>query len=607
MLFISHKTEDKAIANEMLRRTLEHGYSVKQIFLDSDPGSGIEAGASWERKIYESLKHTRAMIVLCSPNWLKSQWCFVELGYAKAMAIEVFPIIIEKCDVGSTLNTTQAIDLTTKEGACLIGAARDTALNRLWTALEEQHLGPKDNLPWPPPGEPDNCPFPGLMYFDEKHAPVFFGREQERDTVIKQLKAMRSCGVPRLLMIVGGSGSGKSSLLRAGVLPWLRHPTEQRDWLVLPTLRYGETPNDDVTLHARLAEVIADRYPQNHPRRPDWKELRDKFEADDVERAARDFVDATVDLCQAQRQDGSQRATASDQAPTTLLVIDQFEELLTAAARPSMQKFLRFLRTLLSRSNGRFLVIGTMRSDYLDTYEQHAESLKPPFLELYRLPPFPWERVTEVIVKPAGRVDVTFTEELITRLKGDAPNCDALPLLAFTLEKLFRQCASDDVIELREYEQLGGMTGAITQAVTHILPHDLAKKTEQDLRLSFVMHLAQVNERDEFVRRPARWSQIPDAAKPLLEQFVRERLLHRSGEAGELIEVSHEALFRSWDQLTKWLNESSRILLWRRDVEHDRKFRSRFLARPDPITTRCSPQVASRTRRRTFSRRNAVD
>lgn len=112
MLFISHKTEDKDIAREVLRRVLERGYSDKQIFLDSDPGSGIEAGAAWERKIYDSLKHSRAMIVLCSPNWLKSQWCFVELGYAKAMAISVFPIVIEKCDVGSTLSATQAIDLT---------------------------------------------------------------------------------------------------------------------------------------------------------------------------------------------------------------------------------------------------------------------------------------------------------------------------------------------------------------------------------------------------------------------------------------------------------------------------------------------------------------
>ena len=562
MLFISHKTEDKEIANEVLRRALEHGYSDKQIFLDSDPGSGIEAGAQWESRIYESLKHTRAMIVLCSPNWLKSQWCYVEIGYAKAMAISVFPIVIEPCEVGSALSATQAVDLTRATDA----AARDAAFDRLWTALDVQHLGPKDNLPWPPPGETDNCPFPGLMCFAEKHAPVFFGREQERDAVIQQLQKMRSSGMPRLLMIVGGSGSGKSSLLRAGVLPWLKHPTERNDWLVLPTLRFGEIPNDDVTLLARLAEVIAESYPLNHPQRPAWKDLRDKFESDDIERAARDFVDAALDLCHLRRTTAS--ATAS--TPTLLLAIDQFEELLTAATRPSAQKFLRFLGTLLSRSNDRLLVIGTMRSDYLDTWEQHAESLKPPFLELYRLPLFPWERVTDVITRPAERVDVTFSDELITRLKGDAPNSDALPQLAFTLEKLFRQCAGDKLVALREYEQLGGINGAITQAVTRILPRDMPKEIAQAVRLSFVKHLAQVNENDEFVRRTARWSDLPHAAKPLLEQFVRERLLHRSGGNGEQIEVSHEAIFRSWDRLTKWLNESRQILRWRRDIDHDR-------------------------------------
>ena len=573
MLFVSHKTEDKAIANEILRRFLERGYSDKQIFLDSDPGSGIEAGTAWERKIYESLKHTRAMIVLCSPNWLKSQWCFVELGYAKAMAISVFPIVIEKCDVGSTLSATQAIDLTTG----MDSASRNSSFDRLWAALEEQHLGPKDNLPWPPPGEKDNCPFPGLMYFDEKDAPVFYGREQERDTVIKQLKEMRKSGVPRLLMIVGGSGSGKSSLLRAGVLPRLRHPTEQHDWLVLPTLRYGETPNDDVTLLARLAEVIADRYPQNYPRRPDWKELRDRFEADDVEQATRDFVDATVDLCQARRQDESHRTGTSDQAPTTLLVIDQFEELLTGVARPSAQKFLRFLRNLLLRSNGRLLVIGTMRSDYLDTYEHHAESLKPPFLELYRLPPFMWDRVTEVIVKPAERVDVTFSEELITRLKGDAPNSDALPLLAFTLEKLFRKSRPKNVIVLDDYLPFekrdrpgGGMTEAISQAVSRILPRNMPKETEHALRLSFVRYLAQVNDKDEIVRLTAHWSDIPHIAHPVLKKFVTERLLVKYEREGQVyVEVAHEALFRGWDTLKDWLRTSADILRWRRDVGRD--------------------------------------
>ena len=78
-----------------------------------------------------------------------------------------------------------------------------------------------------------------------------------------------------------------------------------------------------------------------------------------------------------------------------MLPIDQFEELLTAAARPSAGQFLRFLKTLLSRNNGRLLVVGTLRSDYLDVYEQHVHALQTPYFHTYRLPPFPWERVAE--------------------------------------------------------------------------------------------------------------------------------------------------------------------------------------------------------------------
>lgn len=100
------------------------------------------------------------------------------------------------------------------------------------------------------------------------------------------------------------------------MLPWLKHSNEQRNWLVLPTLRYGETPNDDVTLLARLAEVIADSWPPNHTQRPAWKDLRDKFESDDVERAARDFVDATLDFCHALGTNVKPTARPTHSAPT---------------------------------------------------------------------------------------------------------------------------------------------------------------------------------------------------------------------------------------------------------------------------------------------------
>lgn len=543
MLFISHRSTDKEAALDIRRRAIERGYADRQLFLDSDPASGIAAGANWEHVIYERLKDCRALIVVCSPRLSESKWCFAELVVAKTLGKLVFPVVVEECSVESTLGERQAV-FPYREG--------DAAFARLWKSLEEHGLGPFDSRVWPPLDkdgrQSDPCPYPGLMAFSERFAPVYFGRDREIAAVLKTLNRMRDRGEPRLLLIHGGSGSGKSSLLRAGVLPVL---SRSRDWLSLPTLRYGQTPNEDLTLLAVLARELAARFP-NGTVRPNWKQLRDKFESANVAEAARDFFEVTQDL----------NLALNCRDVSTLLPIDQFEELLTAAAHPSAERFLQFLHALLAGNNGRLLAVGTLRSDYFDVYEHHPKVLQPPQLLSYRLPPFPWERVTDVIVKPAARVGVTFTNELLERLKLDAPTSDALPLLAFTLEKLFRTIdrkpknQHDSIAEvsreigIEDYTALGGIIGAIGQAVRNIMPSTLPATTERALRLSFVRYLVQVNEKDEFVRRPARWLDLPSEARPLLERFVNERLLHKSGEGSTtIVEVSHEALFRCWSEL----------------------------------------------------------
>ena len=94
MLFISHKTDDKAHALRLRDRLLGRGYEPGQLFLDSDPKSGIRAGAKWEKELYERLKDCRALIVLCSPRWRASQWCFAELVYARMSGKEIFPVVV---------------------------------------------------------------------------------------------------------------------------------------------------------------------------------------------------------------------------------------------------------------------------------------------------------------------------------------------------------------------------------------------------------------------------------------------------------------------------------------------------------------------------------
>lgn len=548
LLFINHSSQDKEQALELHRRLLARGYDASQLFLDSDADSGIQAGADWEAVLYARLKSCQALLVLCSKRWRQSKWCFAEVVRASSDGKHIFPIVIDEGELEPILAKHQVIDLH---------GQGDAAYERLFAALESIHLGPHDSFPW----DAQRCPFPGFPAFDEKMAGVYFGRETETQDVLQQLTQMRSRGEPRFLMIVGGSGSGKSSLLRAGVLPRIERQQAPATWLVLPTLRYGDAPDERHTLLVQLARDLARRFPDRSAA-PDWETLSAQLRQEDGAAAAEAFFSATEKLTFA--------LDAADAA--TILPIDQFEELLAPAAGPSADEFLRFVQAVCAARTGRVLLVTTMRSDYLDVYERNEFVVRPPRLATYRLPPFPRERIRDVIVKPAARTDVKFEPALVERLSRDTESADGLPLLAFTLEKLFVRCSADGTVSLAEYEQLGGMAGTIQSAVARALPANWTGELEVALRQSFVTQLAQVNEKDEVVRRPARWSDLPEKAKPVLENLVEERLLTRSaGDGEDRLEVAHEKLFLYWDELRGWLQTSAEILRWRRDVERDRK------------------------------------
>ena len=141
-----------------------------------------------------------------------------------------------------------------------------------------------------------------------------------------------------------------------------------------------------------LAEDIVSEYPDD-VEAPSRKTLRDRFASTDPDQAAGVFWEAVHDLAIA-------RGVKDD---AVLLPVDEFEELLAPAAGAMANSFLAFLKAVCERPNRRFLVIGTMRSDYLDAYEQHPLALTAPLFDPWRLEPFPRERLAGVIVKPAMR------------------------------------------------------------------------------------------------------------------------------------------------------------------------------------------------------------
>lgn len=565
MLFISYSSSDKKHALDLQRRLRSVGYVCNQHFLDSDERSGIKLGERWERVLYDNLRECQALLVLCSPNWLQSKWCFAELASAKMSGKQVFPLVLADCD-RSSLSEYQAVFIDSPDAA-----RREEAFERLFRDLQDKGLGPRDWLPWPNPklkdssGQIDDCPFPGLPAYDERYAAVYFGREREKHELLEELRQMRTNGEPRLLMIIGGSGSGKSSLLMAGLLPALKHPTFHDEWLVLSTLRFAPRMSPNAVFEA-LADAIVSQSSIDSARQrqvPDRDELVSQFVQDDAATAAKAFVDSV------------RRLTVSRDASsaTTLLPIDQFESLLVTSSAPQAEKFLKFLYHVCQPRDDRCLIVGTMRSDYLDVFERHPQAIKAPSFKEKLLKPFDRAQLPKIIVEPAKRARVEINSELVEQLKLDTPSVDALPILAFTLEKLYRKHRIGEELTLAAYNDLGCMDGLIKSTAEKIFdPGAQPAAVVAAVRMTFVKRLAEVNDKGDFVRLSARWNNIDPLAQPILEQFVTERLLVKTKRDGVIfLEVAHESIFRCWPVLSGWLSTSVDVLRWRRDIRRDQE------------------------------------
>lgn len=521
-IFISHSSHDNAAADELAKRLRAQGY--QSLFLDFDPADGIPAGRHWEREIYTRLRACSGVIVLCSPHSMASDWCFAEITHARALGKQLFPVIIGSCELRSVLLDTQAIDLRPDVEA---GYAR------LWAGMRAAGLDPADSFDW----DVHRPPYPGLTPFQAADAAIYFGREDDQRCCLDTLAQMRRYGGERLLVLVGASGSGKSSLVRAGVIPRLgRMP----GWRVLGPMRPQQQPVES------LAKVL----PAGAGER--------LMQADDTQALAA-AVATTVG--------------GAAERPAVLLVVDQLEELVTTSDGAAAARFVELLRAALATEAGDLYCLATLRADYLAALQMHAAWGQMPFREM-SLGPMTLKHFSEIISKPAQVAGLELEPGLVETLVQDTGTADALPLLAFTLNRLWRDFGQDGTITLAEYtERIGGLERAIGQEADAVLaalkpsPAQLA-----DLQRAF-RQMVRVDPEGRYTRRSVRWQDIPEAVHPLMEAFVTARLLVAGHDAAtdehpetRTLEAAHEALFRAWDRLKRWLDEDRAFLLWRQHV-----------------------------------------
>src|SRR5271166_6351272 len=533
-IFISHSSADNDQAAQMKAWLASAGF--ESAFLDKDKTTGIPPGGDWEKTLYREVEQSQAVVIIQTPNWLASKWCFAEFTQARALGKAIFPAI--EAPTGETLISPDIQTLN-------LMSDRDGGLERLKRELVRIALDAQGGFAW----DSTRPPFPGLLAFQEEDAAIYFGRDDDIRRLIERLDARRAQGRAKLIALLGSSGSGKSSLLRAGVIPRLKRAG--RNWIVVPAMRPRIHPIDE------LARALATA--SNPP--VDWAKLRDDLSGADPVRALDAFA-------------GDLRVKAGAADAQILIPIDQAEELFGVADPDEARRFLDILSRALSE-NLPFMAVMTMRSDFLGQL-QSATALTARFEE-FSLGPMPLARVPQIVEGPARVAGLGVEDAFVQQAASDAETEDALPLLAFALRELLNW-PSNKPLTLERYQALGdekaGLTpleNAVRRAAEEVLAD--AKPTEDELaalREAFVPAMVRINDQGEYVRRPARLDELPAKSQPLLERLAKARLLivRQDGDA-PMVEVAHEALLRKWPLLRSWLDAARGFLIGKQQLEQD--------------------------------------
>jgi formylglycine-generating enzyme required for sulfatase activity len=541
-IFISHSHRDNAWAERIrdwlldTEKKREEEQRYLSLFLDIDEENGIDVGERWRDQLFEHLQLSAAVVVICSEAYGSSQWCLAELGVAMASGKLVLPVRIDASPLPKLLSETQATALA------VIDLEQGSAAG--WRRLQKglEPLSWQMRQPWPPQEEPNASPFPGLDCFERKHAAVFFGQEVVREKLlaaIRRLPARQS----RLLLILGASGCGKSSLLRAGVMPWLA-AAERGRWIVLEPFRPEQKPFD------ALGFALA-RAHQN------------------LEQPAPAELARTAAALEQQLR--RLRLAAGQQQARIVIAIDQFEELLAReegrgdGAGKEADAFLTLLAELLAQKNSQVLILATLRSDFYGLLQLHPSVLHRSAGDPIPLGPLDVDGFRQVIEGPAQRVGVRLETGLSDRLVRDIPSGDALPLLAFTLRELWDGRADGAGLTLKQYDDFGGLAGAVQRKADEVLATSGATDEEiEALGRAFIDHLVRLTNDGQAAKQPARQEALPAASRRLVRLFVEARLLvSGKGSDGDAVEIAHEALLRTWPKLVGWIDKGREALLQR--------------------------------------------
>ncbi len=371
-------------------------------------------------------------------------------------------------------------------------------------------------------------PYRGLRAFGEDDAGRFYGRERLIERLITRLGYSGPQG--RFVALVGPSGSGKSSVVRAGVVPALRCAAVAGSdrWFIV-TMTPGRRP----------------------------------FEA--LEDALRSIaVHPPVDLLEQLTTDGISRAVRSlipDPSAQLVIVVDQLEELFSHAAPADANAFMTALADTASDRHSGVKLIATMRADFYDHPLRHTE-----FGELVRLgteviTPMNAEELERAITAPAAEAGVSFESGLVALIASDmAGQPTALPLMQYALTELFER-RSGPTVTTAAYRELGGVSAALARRADAL--YEGLDATDREHAREVFLRLVTLNDGSADTRRRALATEVTESGggdvSGVLDAFGRARLLTFDRDPvtrGPTVEIAHEALLTEWTRLRDWIDDA---------------------------------------------------
>ncbi len=524
LLFLSHSGADSDGARELARRLRDAGLEV---WLDLDH---LQPGVLWMPALEEALRGADGFAVYVGADGIQ-RWVDREVRVALERSVaepafRIVPILAPGSDpaaLPSFLAQHQRVDL--RRGAS------PEELKRLVGAVLAR---PPEAVSLLAPG---TAPFRGLEYFDVEHAHLYFGRDRETAALVEKLRA------DRFLAVVGASGSGKSSLVRAGLVP---------------ALHRGRI--DDARSRGGRWRVAVFR-PGNDP----FRELAGALPDLDPELSRAERI-RVVGQCRAELESGDtglENSIAGLVPPgqRTLLVVDQLEELFTHGSQPGERR--RLVDSLLRAADGGgdrpVHVVATLRADFYSRCWEHPDLPGRIAQNQHAVRPLDRAERREAVEKPLALAGAAFEPGLADRVLDDAGEEPGnLPLVEHALLQLWER-RHGGTLTHAAYEEIGGISGALAHHADAVF--DGLDDTGKAIAEKVFLRLTTPGEGTEDTRRRAARDEVvalgadEAVAERVLVSLADARLVvtRREGES-DVVEVAHEALIREWPRLRGWID-----------------------------------------------------